>query len=141
MCQNLMILARSGDLRNRLDLGALPPLLQRSLMRPRLVEGEKDVDTLRGHGFVATTNAGGAKAPWLSDFTESLRGREVILIPDNDEPGRARVLTIARALLGKAARLADGDQLRRHPKRAGLHEETYKEWSSLPGNRTGIAMR
>jgi DNA primase len=70
-----------------------------------VVEGEKDVDTLRWHGFVATTNAGGAKAPWLSDFTESLRGREVILIPDNDEPGRARVLTIARALLGKAARL------------------------------------
>lgn len=70
-----------------------------------LVEGEKDVETLRAHGFVATTNAGGAQAPWLPSFTEALRGREVILIPDNDNPGRQRVLTIARALLGCAARI------------------------------------
>ena len=70
-----------------------------------VVEGEKDVETLRSQGFVATTNAGGANAPWLPAFTDSLRGREVILIPDNDPPGRARVVTIARALLGTAARL------------------------------------
>lgn len=70
-----------------------------------VVEGERDVETLRSWGFVATTNAGGAKAPWLPQFTEALRGREVILIPDNDEPGRRRVLAIARALLGTAARI------------------------------------
>jgi putative DNA primase/helicase len=70
-----------------------------------VVEGEKDAETLRAYGFVATTNAGGAKAPWLPEFTDALRGREVILIPDNDEPGRRRVVTIARAILGKAARV------------------------------------
>jgi DNA primase len=70
-----------------------------------IVEGERDVETLRDWGFVATTNAGGANAPWLPQFTEALRGREVILIPDADEPGRARVLRIARALLGVAARI------------------------------------
>jgi putative DNA primase/helicase len=70
-----------------------------------VVEGEKDVETLRSHGFVATTNAGGAEAPWLPEFTDSLRGREVILIPDNDQPGRQRVIGIARALLGHAARI------------------------------------
>jgi len=70
-----------------------------------VVEGEKDAESLRDHGFVATTNAGGANAPWLPQYTESLRGREVILIPDNDPPGRQRVLTIARALLGHAARI------------------------------------
>jgi putative DNA primase/helicase len=70
-----------------------------------VVEGEKDVETLRDQGFVATTNAGGAKAPWLSQYTECLRGREVILLPDNDAPGRRRVVTIARALLGHAARI------------------------------------
>ena len=68
-----------------------------------VVEGEKDVETLRAYGFVATTNAGGAKAPWLPEYTEALRGREVILIPDNDEPGRARVLKISRALVHNAA--------------------------------------
>jgi putative DNA primase/helicase len=81
----------------------LPEVLEAPIVF--VCEGEKDVETLRDHGFVATTNAGGANAPWLPTFTESLRGREVILIPDNDEPGRARVLMIARALLGKAARL------------------------------------
>ena len=70
-----------------------------------VVEGEKDVETLRSHGFVATTNAGGAKAPWLPSYTEVLRGREVILIPDDDAVGKKRVLTIARALLGKTAKV------------------------------------
>jgi len=61
--------------------------------------------TLRSHGFVATTNAGGAKAPWSPEYTDVLRGREVILLPDRDMPGRQRALTIARALLGHVARL------------------------------------
>ena len=70
-----------------------------------VVEGEKDAETLRARGFVATTNAGGAKAAWLTEYTESLRGREVVLVPDNDQPGRERVVRIARALLGKVASL------------------------------------
>jgi len=70
-----------------------------------VVEGEKDVEKLREHGFVATTNAGGAKAPWLPQFTDALRGREVILIPDNDPTGRQRAATIARALFGHVASL------------------------------------
>jgi len=70
-----------------------------------LVEGERDAETLRNYGFVATTNAGGAKAPWLPQFTEALRGREVILIPDRDRDGYERVKRIARALLGNVARL------------------------------------
>jgi putative DNA primase/helicase len=70
-----------------------------------IAEGEKDVETLRSHGFVATTNAGGADAQWLPSFTDALRGREVILIPDNDEPGWRRDQKIARALLNNAARI------------------------------------
>jgi hypothetical protein len=87
----------------------LPEVLEAPIVF--VVEGEKDVETLREWGFVATTNAGGAKAPWLPTFTETLRGREVILIPDADQPGRARVLRIARALLGKAARIIILDDL------------------------------
>src|SRR5205807_2145062 len=70
-----------------------------------VVEGEKDAESLRANGFVASTNAGGANAAWLPEYTEALSGREVILIPDNDEPGRQRVLMIAAALMGKVARL------------------------------------
>jgi len=81
----------------------LPEVLEAPIVF--VVEGERDVETLREYGFVATTNAGGAKAHWAPQFTEALRGREVILIPDNDAPGRKRVMNIARALLGKVARL------------------------------------
>ena len=70
-----------------------------------VTEGEKDVETLRSQGFVATTNAGGAEAPWLTQFTDALAGREVILVPDNDKPGRERAARIARALLGRVTRL------------------------------------
>lgn len=70
-----------------------------------VVEGEKDVETMFDHGLVATTNAGGANAPWLPQYTESLRGKEVILIPDDDLPGRRRVLAIAQALQGHAERV------------------------------------
>jgi len=70
-----------------------------------LVEGEKDVETLRSHGFVATTNAGGSHAKWLFEYTKTLAGREVILIPDNDAPGWNRTAGIADALLGVAARI------------------------------------
>jgi putative DNA primase/helicase len=82
----------------------LPEVLEAPIVF--VVEGEKDVETLRSRGFVATTNAGGAAAPWLPAYTEALGGREVILIPDNDPPGKARVLTIARALLGNPASAA-----------------------------------
>jgi len=81
----------------------LPEVLEAPIVF--IVEGEKDVEALRAHGFVATTNAGGAKALWRSSFTDVLRGREVILIPDADEPGKQRVLAIARALLGRVSRL------------------------------------
>jgi 5S rRNA maturation endonuclease (ribonuclease M5) len=71
-----------------------------------VTEGEKDAECLRDHGFVATTNAGGSDAAWLPDYTTALRGRQVILIPDNDPPGQSRVLRIARSLLGEVAHLS-----------------------------------
>jgi putative DNA primase/helicase len=81
----------------------LPEVLEAPIVF--ITEGEKDVETLRFCGFVATTNAGGAEAPWLPEFTATLAGRECILIPDNDQPGWARLARIARALLGAAARI------------------------------------
>jgi putative DNA primase/helicase len=70
-----------------------------------VVEGERDVETLLAQGFVATTSAGGADAPWLDSYTEVLAGKEVILVPDNDSPGLRRVLRIARSLTGHVAKL------------------------------------
>jgi len=81
-----------------------------------LVEGEKDVETLREWGFVATTVAGGAKARWLSEYTDTLRGREVILIPDNDGPGWQRAVELSHELAGKVGRLVVLNELPRDVK-------------------------
>jgi hypothetical protein len=68
-----------------------------------LVEGEKDAETLREWGFTATTASGGAKAAWLPQYTAALKGREVILIPDNDAPGWERAKALYRELDGKVS--------------------------------------
>lgn len=52
-----------------------------------LVEGEKDALALDRLGFVATTNAGGADK-WSADYSASLAGAHVVILPDNDDPGR-----------------------------------------------------
>ncbi len=66
----------------------LPEVLEASIIF--LPEGEKDCETLRSHGFVATTNAGGAKAPWLPSFTQALTGREVIIPLASCAPCKSR---------------------------------------------------
>lgn len=81
----------------------LPEVLEAPIVF--LVEGEKDCETLREYGFVATTNAGGSNAPWLDLFTKTLAGREVIIIPDNDKPGRDWCVRLVRALTGHVAKL------------------------------------
>ena len=81
----------------------LPEVLEAPIVF--LVEGEKDVETLREWGFVATTAAGGTDAKWVPEYTDTLRGREVILIPDNDEPGWRRAVDLSRELFGNVARL------------------------------------
>ena len=53
-----------------------------------LPEGEKDCETLRAWGLAATTNAMGAEAPWLAEYSEALRAANVVILPDNDAPGR-----------------------------------------------------
>jgi 5S rRNA maturation endonuclease (ribonuclease M5) len=69
-----------------------------------LPEGEKDVETLIKLGLVATTNSGGAKN-WRQDHAEALRGRDVVVLVDNDPPGRERGQTIVASLHGVARRV------------------------------------
>lgn len=71
-----------------------------------LCEGEKDVDTAIGQGLHATTNPMGAsieaRGKWLPEYSEALRGRDVALLPDNDDVGRSHMAAIARMLGGVA---------------------------------------
>jgi 5S rRNA maturation endonuclease (ribonuclease M5) len=67
-----------------------------------ICEGEKDVETLHTMGFIATCNPMGA-GKWREEYSDSLRGAHVVIIPDNDDPGRRHALDIGRSLQGKAA--------------------------------------
>nr|MDQ3820087.1 AAA family ATPase [Acidobacteriota bacterium] len=66
-----------------------------------IVEGEKDCDYLASLGLLATTNAGGA-GKWRNEYNEALRDRHVIILPDNDDPGRKHAQTVASSLYGIA---------------------------------------
>jgi hypothetical protein len=66
----------------------------------QITEGEKDCETLREKGFVATTNPGGALS-WTDDLTAWLRilgVRCAALHEDNDEKGRLRTVKLTAAL-------------------------------------------
>lgn len=48
-------------------------------------EGEKDVDNVAALGLVATTTGGASSSP--EPLVAYLTGRDVVVLPDNDEPG------------------------------------------------------
>ncbi len=73
----------------------LPEVLKAELVL--IPEGEKDCDNLRKWGFTATTSPGGAEK-WEAQYNEALAGRDVILLPDNDMPGRKHIEKIAKSL-------------------------------------------
>lgn len=59
-----------------------------------VVEGEKCADAACKLGFAATTSAGGASAPGLTDWGP-LKGKDVTILPDNDEPGERYAREVA----------------------------------------------
>lgn len=82
----------------RKTLYRLPELLAADPTTPvYVVEGEKDVDRLVSLGFVATTNPAGGKN-WKSEYASFLRGRKVVILPDNDETGRKHKKDITESL-------------------------------------------
>jgi hypothetical protein len=69
-----------------------------------LPEGEKDVHTLESWGLVASCNPGGTGGSNLyTGWAAHFRSRHIIILPDNDGPGRAHAATVAAALLHVAA--------------------------------------
>ena len=70
-----------------------------------VVEGEKDADAINAipdGSAVATTNPMGA-GKWRPDYSESLRGGNVTIVQDKDEPGRRHAREVAGALKDIAA--------------------------------------
>ncbi len=69
-----------------------------------ICEGEKDVDNLRAIGCIATTSPMGA-GKWHDEYNNYFAGAKVIVIPDNDEPGRKHAAQVCRSLQGKASQI------------------------------------
>jgi hypothetical protein len=79
----------------------LPELLARPSETVFVAEGEKDADRLVSLGLLATTNSGGAEK-WRPSYSEDLVGRDVVILPDNDEPGLRHAEMVAKSCRGKA---------------------------------------
>ena len=69
----------------RLVLYRLPELVKRRTDTVYFCEGEKDVHALESLGLLATCNPMGA-GKWRPEYAELLRGRRIVVIPDNDPP-------------------------------------------------------
>jgi hypothetical protein len=88
-----------GDVRR--VLYRLPELLQYPDGTVFVCEGEKDADRVAALGHCATTLSGGSN--WTPELVEVLRGRDVLILEDDDKPGRKKALAAAQALHGTAA--------------------------------------
>jgi hypothetical protein len=69
-----------------------------------VVEGERDALALRVLGLTATCNPMGA-GKWRDEYSDFLRDGDVVLVEDNDDPGRKHVEHVARSLSGVAKRV------------------------------------
>ena len=101
-----------------------------------IVEGEKDVDRLAALGLLATCNPGGA-GKWKNLDQETVRtafrGRNAVIVPDDEEVGREHARDVARRLQPVAA----GVRLLELPRRPGMPERgaDISDWLDAGGTR------
>jgi hypothetical protein len=71
-----------------------------------IIEGEKTADAAVRCGLVATTSAGGAEAASKTNWAllEPATWRRIVILPDNDEPGKKYADDVARLLWAAGAR-------------------------------------
>jgi len=91
-----------------------------------VAEGERDIETLRRLGFVATCNPGGA-GKWTEEYSKYLTGKKVVVLQDDDDPGRKHALAVAQSV----ARYAT--EVKLLPPFAGAKD--FTEWIEQGGTR------
>ena len=111
---------KTGDVRK--VLYRLPELVEAiaSERTVLIVEGEKDVESLRKFNVPATCNPGGASEPdkatkWRQEYSDVLRGADIVVIPDNDPSGYAHADAIVRMSTGIAKRIRRLDLVQHWP--------------------------
>jgi hypothetical protein len=78
----------------------LPEVLKAETVH--ICEGEKDCLALSHYGLTATCNPMGA-GRWQAEYNQYFQGKQVVILPDNDPPGRDHAQEVARNLHGIAA--------------------------------------
>lgn len=79
----------------------LPELIASPEMVVFMVEGEKDTDRLHREGLLATTNPWGA-GNWKEAYSSTLKDRDIVILPDNDDKGEKHAVKVAKSLHKKA---------------------------------------
>jgi len=94
------------------------------------VEGEGKAELLRTWGLSATTLDSGAKSQWKDVFLGYIEGKEaIVILSDNDEPGRAYASMIANAVYSKVGVVKVVEL-------PGLNEKgDIIDWAKIPGNK------
>ncbi|MBQ3371825.1 MAG: AAA family ATPase [Oscillospiraceae bacterium] len=86
--------------------GITPPLYNQNAMEKDnmifLVEGEKDVKTVKQFGWTAVSLPDGAASRWREEYGPLFRGKEVYILPDNDSAGEQYARMLAEKLFGYA---------------------------------------
>lgn len=96
---------KGGCIWNLKGVRRVPYRLHELVARPGelvfIAEGERDCDRLASAGLLSTCNSGGA-GKWRKEHNKGLESRDVVILPDNDEPGRKHAIGVARSLWGTA---------------------------------------
>lgn len=80
-----------------------PLLLSASDYPVYFVEGEKDADRLVNWGEMATCTPNGAgQTTWFDEYTELIKGRDIFILTDNDQPGEKYGQFVASHVYGAA---------------------------------------
>jgi len=84
-----------------------------------ICEGEKAVHAAESIGLVATCSGGASK--WQDNYTKTLAGANVIILPDNDDPGRKHAKLVAKEIstVVKSIRIIELPNL---PEKGDIHD-------------------
>lgn len=103
-----------------------------------ITEGEKDAVKLVEAGVCATSAAGGAGAPWLDEYTQTLeKANDVTIVADNDKHGYERAQRVrdeldAAGVLVRVVRAKAGKDAADHLAAAyGIEDFVYLSFSQL----------
>ncbi len=114
-----------------------------------VLEGEKDVLTAYRlglpEGWAATCNPMGAEK-WRAEYSEFLRGKKVVIAPDQDEAGQRHAAQVAQALTGVADEvrclsLSFGKDLSEWAEVGGTAQEFHALLDNIPDFCSSVAYR